>query len=102
MSNQPPEPLALYEPHVGLLEQRVILLTGAASGIGREVARALCVYGAQVVLLDRAVRELETLYDEIQAQWYDDTYWTSHHGLVDELDALIDEFNARTGLLKGL
>ena len=41
-------------------------------------------------------------YDEIQDQWYDDTYWTSHHGQRDELDALIDEFNARTGLLNGL
>ncbi len=41
-------------------------------------------------------------YDEIQEQWYDDAYWTSHHGQLDELDALIDEFNARTGLLKGL
>jgi len=41
-------------------------------------------------------------FDEIQAQWYDDSYWSSIHGHVDELDALIDEFNARTGLLKSL
>lgn len=39
-------------------------------------------------------------YDEIEAQWYDDTYWTSYQSQRDELDALIDEFNARTGLLR--
>ena len=39
-------------------------------------------------------------YEEIQAQWYDRDYWTSIHGHVDELDALIDAFNERTGLLK--
>ena len=41
-------------------------------------------------------------YDEIRAQWYDDTYWTSLHTLGDELDTLIDEFNTRTGLLDDL
>ncbi|MCP4426249.1 MAG: pyridoxal-phosphate dependent enzyme [Chloroflexi bacterium] len=40
-------------------------------------------------------------YEEIQAQWYDHKYWTSIHGHVDEIDALIDAFNERTGLLKG-
>jgi hypothetical protein len=40
-------------------------------------------------------------YEEIQAQWYDHDYWTSIHGHVDEIDALIDSFNERTGLLKG-
>jgi cysteine synthase len=37
-------------------------------------------------------------YDEIQAQWYDKDYWTGVHGQVDEIDALIEEFNARVGL----
>lgn len=41
-------------------------------------------------------------YEEIQAQWYDPHYWTSIHGRTDEIDALIDEFNERTGLLKNL
>ena len=38
-------------------------------------------------------------YEEIQAQWYDHDYWTSLQGRVDELDALIDSFNERVGLL---
>lgn len=41
-------------------------------------------------------------YEEIQAQWYDPNYWTSIHGHVDELDALIDTFNERVGLLPTL
>ena len=41
-------------------------------------------------------------YEEIQAQWYDDDYWNSIKGHIDELDELIDQFNARTGLLDEL
>ncbi len=38
-------------------------------------------------------------YDEIQQQWYDDDYWASIPACVDQIDGLIDEFNAATGLL---
>ena len=37
--------------------------------------------------------------EELQAQWYDDNYWQSIHGHVDEIDTLINAFNERTGLL---
>ena len=37
-------------------------------------------------------------YDEIQAQWYDDNYWTDIVKRADEIDALIVEFNGRVGL----
>jgi cysteine synthase len=39
-------------------------------------------------------------YEEIQAQWYDPHYWTDIQGQVDEIDALITEFNARVGIAK--
>jgi cysteine synthase len=39
-------------------------------------------------------------YEEIQAQWYDDDYWTGIHGQIDEIDALIDEFNGMVGLVE--
>jgi cysteine synthase len=38
-------------------------------------------------------------YEEIQAQWYDDNYWTSIPAMVDEIDQLIEAFNAKVGLL---
>ncbi len=39
-------------------------------------------------------------YEEIQAQWYEPTYWKGIHNQVDEIDALIEQFNEMTGLLK--
>ena len=39
---------------------------------------------------------------ELNDQWYDDSYWTSVHAQAQEIDCLIDEFNERTGVLKNL
>jgi len=39
-------------------------------------------------------------YPEIMDQWYDPDYWTGFQSQVDEIDALIEDFNKRTGLLK--
>jgi len=41
-------------------------------------------------------------YQEIQQQWDDDQYWETIPTCVDQIDALIEEFNSRTGLLKAL
>lgn len=41
-------------------------------------------------------------YEEINEQWYNRNYWTDIHNQADEIDALIDQFNAETGLLKNL
>jgi cysteine synthase len=38
-------------------------------------------------------------FAEIQAQWYDDSYWTNIPALAEEIDSLIEEFNHKTGLL---
>ncbi len=38
-------------------------------------------------------------YEEILAQWYDPNYWSDVQGQAEEIDALITEFNQRTGLL---
>ena len=55
-----------YQPTPDLLQDRVILVTGAGSGIGRAIARRLAGHGATVILLDRAIRMLEQVYDEIE------------------------------------
>jgi len=39
-------------------------------------------------------------YQELLDQWYDPDYWTSAQRQVDQIDALIAEFNERVGLLK--
>jgi len=38
-------------------------------------------------------------YEEIQDQWYDPDYWTDFHSQIEEMDALITEFNKRVGLI---
>ncbi|MBM2884280.1 SDR family oxidoreductase [Chromobacterium amazonense] len=49
------------------LAGRVILVTGASQGIGREAALAFARHGATVVLLSRSVKGLERVYDEVVA-----------------------------------
>ncbi len=39
-------------------------------------------------------------YEEIQAQWYDEDYFTGVQNQVQEIDALIEEFNSEVGLIK--
>lgn len=50
-----------------LLKDRVILITGASTGIGRAAAYAYAAEGATVILLARTLPQLESLYDEIIA-----------------------------------
>ena len=50
------------------LTGRVVLVTGAAGGIGRPLSLACARAGATVVLHGRVVRKLEALYDEILAE----------------------------------
>jgi NAD(P)-dependent dehydrogenase (short-subunit alcohol dehydrogenase family) len=45
---------------------RVIMVTGATSGIGRAVARALVEHGATVILHGRSEKLLESLYQELK------------------------------------
>ena len=49
-----------------LLEDRVIVVTGAGDGIGRATALAAAAQGATVVLLGRTVSKLEAAYDAIE------------------------------------
>ncbi|PSU27425.1 YciK family oxidoreductase [Photobacterium phosphoreum] len=48
------------------LKDRVILVTGAGDGIGREAAIHYAAHGATVILLGRTVAKLEAVYDEIE------------------------------------
>lgn len=54
-----------YHPAPDLLQDRVILVTGAADGLGQETAKACANHGATVILLGRTIRKLEKTYDEI-------------------------------------
>ncbi len=59
-----------YEPPDDLLADRVILITGAADGIGRALALSCAKHGATTILLDKNVANLESLYDEIESSGF--------------------------------
>jgi NAD(P)-dependent dehydrogenase (short-subunit alcohol dehydrogenase family) len=56
-----------YQPAANVLQDRVILVTGASDGIGKAVAQAAAAHGATVLLHGRNVRKLEAVYDSIVA-----------------------------------
>jgi NAD(P)-dependent dehydrogenase (short-subunit alcohol dehydrogenase family) len=60
------DPEALTERNLrSVLNDRVVLVTGASSGIGRATAELVARHGAQVVLVSRSQDKLETLRAEI-------------------------------------
>lgn len=71
------------------LAGRVLLVTGATQGIGRETALAAARHGATVVLLARSVKGLEKVYDEIVAAGLPEPLAIP----LDLLKASDDEFN---------
>ena len=65
-----------YQPQLDLLQNRIILVTGASDGIGREAAITYARYGASVILLGRSEEKLRSVAQEISnisalpARWY--------------------------------
>lgn len=56
-----------YQPQKNLLQNRIILVTGASAGIGREAALTYAEYGASVILIGRNEEKLKGVAQEIEA-----------------------------------
>lgn len=52
------------------LDGKIVMVTGAADGIGRSVTIALAKHGATVIMLDKKSRHLEKLFDQIIERGY--------------------------------
>ena len=48
-----------------LLEDKTIVISGAGSGIGRQIARTYAEFGADLILLSKSIEKLESIYEEI-------------------------------------
>ncbi|UMX57495.1 YciK family oxidoreductase [Escherichia coli] len=57
-----------YQPQRHLLKERIILVTGASDGIGREAALTYARYSASVILLGRNDDKLRTVAQEIERE----------------------------------
>lgn len=57
-----------YTPTPSFLKNKVILVTGAGDGIGKQAALHYARFGATVILLGKTVKKLEQVYDAIIAE----------------------------------
>ncbi len=95
-----------YQAPTNLLKDKIILVTGATSGIGRASALAYAKHGATVILQGRQVDKLEEVYDEIEAAGGPQAAITpldlesANQNNYDELaDGIYNEFGKLDGLV---
>lgn len=59
-----------FSPADDLLQDKIILVTGATGGFGKAISLACARHGATVILLGKNLRLVEALYDEIEQAGY--------------------------------
>ncbi|WP_054178489.1 YciK family oxidoreductase [Trabulsiella odontotermitis] len=64
-----------YQPQRDLLQNRIILVTGASDGIGREAALTYARHGAAVILLGRNDDKLRAVSQQIEAEGLLPAHW---------------------------
>ncbi len=88
------------------LSERIILITGAANGIGAAIAEAYAQQGLSLILLDKDVPALETLYDTIVKAYPNITITLAPMDLkgatIADYQNLIDHIGHELGHLDGL
>lgn len=88
------------------LKDKIILVTGAGDGIGKQAALTYAELGATVILLGRTVAKLESVYDEIIANGHpepaivplDHKGATKQH-YIDMASTIVEQFGRLDGAL---
>lgn len=95
-----------YNAPNNLLENRIILVTGAGDGIGRAAALTYAAHGATVILVGKTTEKLEKVYDEIEAAGGPkpaivplNLETATEHDYIDLTNILDNEFGHIDGLL---
>ncbi|HDY8019204.1 TPA: YciK family oxidoreductase [Vibrio vulnificus] len=95
-----------YSISTDALKDKVILVTGAGAGIGRQAALTYAKHGATVILLGRNVKNLESVYDEIEASGYPqaaiiplDLKGATKQNYIDMSETIEGQFGRLDGLL---
>ena len=93
-----------YRPAPADFDGRVIMVTGATSGIGRAVASALVQSGATVILHGRSEKALEALYQELKPLGPEPSVaqLDLERAQGPQYQQLTDEIESRYGRLDGL
>jgi len=88
------------------LTNKVILVTGAGDGIGRQAAISYAQHGASVILLGKTVAKLEAVYDEIVAANYPqpaiiplDLKGATEQHYIDMADTINQQYQRLDGVL---
>lgn len=95
-----------YQIAENSLKDRVILVTGAGDGIGRQAAISYAAHGATVILLGRTVAKLEAVYDEIESLGYPqpaiipmDMMGATKQNYLDMVETIEEQFGRLDGVL---
>lgn len=95
-----------YKAAENAFQDKTILVTGAADGIGRSISIALAKHGATVIMLDKKSRHLEKLFDQIMERGYVepvilpvDLLEITPESATQLAQAVLDDFGKLDGLL---
>ncbi|MDU0355173.1 YciK family oxidoreductase [Paraglaciecola aquimarina] len=95
-----------YRANEDYLDKKIILITGAGDGIGKQAALEFAKYGATIILLGKTVKKLESVYDQIVNNGGNepaivplDLKGATKQHYIDMGNTIIDQFGRLDGLV---
>lgn len=95
-----------YQAPESLLNDRIIMVTGAGDGIGRTAALTFAKHGATVILVGKTTEKLEAVYDQIEQEGWPQAAivplnleTATEHDYIELTNILEQEFDQIDGIL---